>query len=208
MRFRVSAPEGLRFGRFALSPDGRSVAFTDDAGGASPGCGCTRSKPVSHDTSNAPARSPTSMFWSPDARFIGFVASGAIHRIAVDGTPPQLITPVEDYAGARWTPDGTILYGRARGGLLKVPASGGAPVAVTELDAARDETGHTNPVMLPDGRRFLYFRASRNPEQQRRVRRLARCRAGRTIDPTGVAAPDATAGVPVAGRRRASAVRS
>ena len=107
----------------------------------------------------------TSMFWSPDARFIGFAARGAIHRIAVDGTPPQRITPVEGYGGARWTPDGTILYGRTRGGLLKVPASGGTPVAVTELDAARDETGHTNPVMLPDGRRFLYFRASRNPEQ-------------------------------------------
>jgi hypothetical protein len=36
---------------------------------------------------------------------------------------------------------------------------------VTELDAARDETGHAGPVMLPDGRRFLYFRASRNPER-------------------------------------------
>ena len=73
---------------------------------------------------------------------------------------------------------------------MKVPASGGTPVAVTELDAARDETGHTDPVMLPDGRRFLYFRASRNPEPHRRVRRLARCRAGRTTDPTAVAAPD------------------
>lgn len=46
-----------------------------------------------------------------------------------------------------------------------MPASGGTPVAVTELDAARDETGQTNPVMLPDGRRFLYIRVSRNPEQ-------------------------------------------
>jgi serine/threonine-protein kinase len=105
------------------------------------------------------------MFWSPDAKFIGFVARGAIHRIAADGTPPQQIVPVEGFGGAQWTPDGTILYGRLRGGLLKVPASGGAPVAVTELDAARDETGHSDPVMLPDGRRFLYFRVSRNPEQ-------------------------------------------
>jgi hypothetical protein len=48
---------------------------------------------------------------------------------------------------------------------MKVPVSGGAPVAVTDLDAAREETGHTSPVMLPDGRRFLYFRASRNPER-------------------------------------------
>ena len=164
MRFRVSAPEDLRFGRFALSPDGRSLAFTDASEG--------RSGLWVHSFETGQSRHleragqfTTSMFWSPDARFIGFAARGAIHRIAVDGTPPQQITPVEGYGGAQWTPDGTILYGRIRGGLLKVPASGGAPVAVTELDAARDETGHTNPVMLPDGRRFLYFRVSRNPEQ-------------------------------------------
>ena len=165
MRFRVSAPENLRFGGYlALSPDGRSVAFIATSEG--------RIELWVHWFETGQSRRleraghvNTPMFWSPDARFIGFVVDGAIHRIAVDGTPRQLITPVEDYAGGEWTPDGTILYGRIRGGLMKVPASGGAPVAVTELDAARDETGHTSPVLLPDGRRFLYLRISRNPEQ-------------------------------------------
>jgi len=165
MRFRVSAPENLRFGGYlALSPDGRSVAFIATSEG--------RIELWVHSFETGQSRRleraghvNTPMFWSPDARFIGFVVDGAIHRIAVDGTPRQLITPVEDYAGGEWTPDGTILYGRIRGGLMKVPASGGAPVAVTELDAARDETGHTSPVLLPDGRRFLYLRISRNPEQ-------------------------------------------
>ena len=165
MRFRVSAPENLRFGGYlALSPDGRSVAFIATSEG--------RIELWVHSFETGRSRRleraghvNTPMFWSPDARFIGFVVDGAIHRIAVDGTPRQLITPVEDYAGGEWTSDGTILYGRIRGGLMKVPASGGAPVAVTELDAARDETGHTSPVLVPDGRRFLYLRISRNPEQ-------------------------------------------
>ena len=165
MRFRVSAPENLRFGGYlALSPDGRSVAFIATSEG--------RIELWVHSFETGQSRRleraghvNTPMFWSPDARFIGFVVDGAIHRIGVDGTPRQLITPVEDYAGGEWTPDGTILYGRIRGGLMKVPASGGAPVAVTGLDAARDETGHTSPVLLPDGRRFLYLRISRNPEQ-------------------------------------------
>jgi Tol biopolymer transport system component len=165
MQFRVSAPDGLRFGRFfALSPDGRSVAFTATSEG--------RSGLWVHSFETGQSRHleragqvDASMFWSPDARFIGFVVDGAIHRIALDGTPRQPITPVEDYGGAEWTPDGTILCGRVRGGVMKVPASGGTPIAVTELDAGRDETGHTNPVMLPDGHRFLHFRASRNPEQ-------------------------------------------
>ena len=34
MRFRVSPPEDFRFGRFVLSPDGRSLAFTDARRGA------------------------------------------------------------------------------------------------------------------------------------------------------------------------------
>jgi Tol biopolymer transport system component len=164
MHFRVSAPENLRFGRFALSPDGRSLAFTDAAEG--------RSGLWVHSFATGQSRRleragqfTTWMFWSPDGKFIGFVGGGVIHRIAVDGTPPQRVTPVEGFGGAQWTPEGTILYGNNRGGLLKVPASGGAPIAVTELDPARDETGHSNPVMLPDGRRFLYVRASRQPDQ-------------------------------------------
>ena len=208
LRFSVSAPEGFRFGRFALSPDGRNIAFTATSGGGLFGLWVHSLETGQSRHLERAGQITASVFWSPDSKFIGFVARSAIHRIAIDGTPPQPVTPVDDYNGARWAPDGTILYGRARGGLMKVPATGGAPVAVTELDAARDETGHTSPVMLPDGRRFLYFRASRNPEQQRRVRRLARCRTGRTIDPAGVAAPDTTAAVPVAGRRRARAVRS
>jgi len=166
MRFSVSAPEGLRLGRFALSPDGRSVAFT----AAREGAGLFELWVHSFETGQSrhlerAGQITNSVFWSPDARFIGFVAGSAIRRIAADGTDLQSITPMEDYNGAVWTPDGTILSGRARGGLLKTPASGGTPVSVTELDAARDETNHMAPVMLPDGRRFLYFRASRNPER-------------------------------------------
>ena len=37
---------------------------------------------------------------------------------------------------------------------MRVAASGGAPIAVTALDAARQETGHLNPWLLRDGRHF------------------------------------------------------
>ena len=41
-------------------------------------------------------------------------------------------------------------------GLLRSSASGGAPVPVTQLDAASHETSHRWPFFLPDGRHFLY----------------------------------------------------
>ena len=150
----------------------------------------------------------TSMFWSPDARFIGFVARGAIHRIAVDGTPPQRITPVEDYGGARWTPDGTILYGRSSRGAAEGP---GVRRDTRRRDRARCGPRRNGPHQsrhAPRRAPLSLLPRLAQPGAERRVRRLARCRAGRTTDPTGVAAPDATAAVPVAGRHRASAVRS
>jgi Tol biopolymer transport system component len=165
-RFRVSAPQDLQFGRaLALSPDGRSVAFTAGTEDGRSGLWVHSFETGRSRHLERAGQVTARMFWSPDGKFIGFVGGGAINRIGIDGTPPQQIAPVESYRGAQWAADGTILIGRIRGGLLKVPASGGEPVAVTELDATRDEAAHMDPVMLPDGRRFLYFRASRKPEQ-------------------------------------------
>ena len=41
-----------------------------------------------------------------------------------------------------------------------MPASGGVPVQITALDPARQETGQFGPSFLPDGRHFVYIRAS------------------------------------------------
>jgi hypothetical protein len=43
-----------------------------------------------------------------------------------------------------------------RGVIYRVPESGGAPVAVTTLEASRGETGHRFPHFLPDHRSFLF----------------------------------------------------
>ena len=48
----------------------------------------------------------------------------------------------------------------ASGPIRRVPATGGTLVAVTEVSTTRGEGVHSFPLFLPDGRRFLHYRAS------------------------------------------------
>jgi Tol biopolymer transport system component len=52
------------------------------------------------------------------------------------------------------------------GPLYRVPASGGAPVQVTELDQSRKEQAHGHPMFLPDGRHFLYTAVSAKADER------------------------------------------
>jgi len=47
--------------------------------------------------------------------------------------------------------------------LYRVPATGGQPAKLTELDASKQETAHFHPVFLPDNKHFLFTAWSRNP---------------------------------------------
>jgi hypothetical protein len=58
-----------------------------------------------------------------------------------------------------------ILFG-GQDGLRRVPASGGASVLLTKVDASRQEGGHGYPQFLPDGKHFLYFIEGGNPNTQ------------------------------------------
>ncbi len=61
-------------------------------------------------------------------------------------------------AGAPWAGDGTILFTpNVTEPIFRVPASGGTPVQVTELDSSRGEVSHRYAELLPDGKHFLYL---------------------------------------------------
>src|SRR5262249_55540578 len=54
-----------------------------------------------------------------------------------------------------WNSDGVIVFGTTNRGLVRVPASGGAPVEITKVES-QDETNNSHPVFLPGGRNILY----------------------------------------------------
>jgi Tol biopolymer transport system component len=167
--FEINAPAGTTFARAfsfprpALSPDGTLLAYLAPVGAAQQvfvqrlGEGAPRPLAGTEDTQF--------IFWSPDGRFLGFIQRNRLRRIAVapGGAPQDLTT--SDAFGGTWGPDGTIVFGSGRI-LARVDAAGGEATPVTELDEARGEYSHRLPVMLRDGRRFLYLVLSADVERE------------------------------------------
>jgi serine/threonine protein kinase/Tol biopolymer transport system component len=104
-------------------------------------------------------------FWSPDGKQLGFFHDGKLKRVAVKGGSAQTLADTGDARGASWGTSDTIVFAPTlTGPLMAVPAGGGAPRAVTKLDASRKEIAHWRPYFLPDGEHFLYAARSADPD--------------------------------------------
>ena len=96
-------------------------------------------------------------FWSPDGQSIGFFADGRLKRVAAAGGPPIVICDAEDGRGGTWNQEGVIVFApRTFSPLMKVPASGGTPEPVTQLDPQK-YIANRWPHFLPGGDQFLYL---------------------------------------------------
>jgi serine/threonine protein kinase len=165
-RFYVFPPEKTNFQGASqfISPDGRRLVFS------AIGPTGTRSlwiRPL--DSLDAQALPGTEeaiqAFWSADGRFVGFFAGGKLKKIEVSGGPAQALADVASNRGAAWNREGVIVFGPNAGGpLYRISAAGGPSTPVTTLDATRNQTVHSWPHFLPDGRHFLYLARSAQRE--------------------------------------------
>ena len=136
-----------------LSPDGTRVAFTAGKQNAIWVRALERGEAQKLEGTEG-ASFP---FWSPDGRFIGFIADRKMKKISANGGPAAVITEVLNARGASWSAANTIVYTPDyRESIWKVSAKGGTPVRVTTLDSAQHTTQRW-PWFLPDGKHFLYF---------------------------------------------------
>jgi Tol biopolymer transport system component len=142
----------------AISPDGTMVAFIVGDAGRADGQLWVRSLDSMTARLIEGGDGAANLFWSPDSRRIGFsTTQGKIKTIAASGGPADVLADAPNARGAVWTPSNVIIFAPdASGPLYKIPATGGTPVAVTKLDAAKKEYGHRFPTLLPDGTHFLY----------------------------------------------------
>ena len=151
----------------AFSPDGKYLAFAaaNDAGLPRLWLRASDGLEAREIAGTEGARYP---FWSPDSRHIGFfVPGGSIRKVPVGGGPPQTLSTgaLATPTGASWNRDGVILFSLLAGPIQRVSAAGGtAAVPVTKRDESKQQLTHSFPCFLPDGKRFLYYIRSANPE--------------------------------------------
>jgi hypothetical protein len=153
MRLEIVTPATDQPTMFALAPDGRQIVFVASGDGASRlwlrSLATTTAQPL------AGTEGATYPFWSPDGRSIGFFAGAELKRVDFGGRAPQVLARVASGQGGTWNTDGVIVFAPSTTtALMRVPATGGAAVAVTTLGP--QQGGHTAPSFLPDGRRFLF----------------------------------------------------
>ncbi len=164
-RFEAQVPEEVTaFGYISASPDGRTLAITGTAPRAH---GIwVRSLDASEWRRLPGTEGASSLFWSPDSRYVGFIVGGTVKRIDTTGGPPETVTSVPaitTLVPGTWNARGDIVLGSWGGGsggpLWRVSAAGGAATPVTQVDLSQGEFVHTLPTFLPDGTHFLYFRS-------------------------------------------------
>jgi Tol biopolymer transport system component len=144
----------------AISPDGTTIVFvaTDSAGATQL---WRRDLSDSH-AQPLPGTDQASLpFWSPDSRSIAFFADGKLKKVDLAGRNVETLCDAPDGRGGSWSTRGVILFAPvSRGGLWRVPQSGGRAVLTMTPDSTRGEAGLRFPSFLPDGTHFLYLSMS------------------------------------------------
>ena len=174
VRFEVVPPAGVTLqpapvastAQLALSPDGKQLAFVAASKGGSSQIWL---RPL--DSTRAQALAGTEgasfPFWSPDSRSLAFFAGGKLKKVDIRGGATETLTDAALGRGGTWNQDGVIVFaGRASSPISRISDAGGIATSATTFDAEQGIFTQYWPQFLPDGRHFLYYQRSAQPEHQ------------------------------------------
>ena len=159
----IELAPGAQFESFArpvlaISPDGRRLVYTARLDGKRflflRQIDALESKALTET-----GALPVPVLLALTATGLVFGAPGALKKVAVSGRAPATIaSPVENLTGASWSSDDRIVFvDNIREPVSGVAASGGVPQPLTTFDAARHETSHRFPEVLPGGRAIIFL---------------------------------------------------
>jgi len=141
-RFAMDLPAdqqlaGVNVPAVDVSPDGKQVAYVASRGGSSQlylRALDSVAKPI---PGTEGAYGP---FFSPDGQWVGFFAAGKLKKVAVSGGAPVTVTDVPQACGASWASGDNIVFTPFQfQGVMEVPAAGGTPQVLTNLDIKNGE---------------------------------------------------------------------
>jgi serine/threonine-protein kinase len=164
-RFSIAAPPGVPLNvsgaarDIALSPDGRHLVYRFGGSNTAGSPLMVRAIDRLDGQPIAGVTNAYAPFFSPDSQWIGLFENAELKKVPVGGGPAVTLTAVTGGPlGAGWGDDNSIIYATddPKTGLWRVPADGGEPTVLTIPDAARHETEHAFPSVLPGGRGVLF----------------------------------------------------
>jgi eukaryotic-like serine/threonine-protein kinase len=146
----------------AIAPDGSRLAFVTPASDGKDRLALrlleSTQTTVLPDTEGA-----ANPFFSPDGRWIAFIAGGKLKKISVEGGKAITLCDAPNPRGASWGEDGNIVFApENRVALSRVSSNGGDPKPATQLDTKTGEITNRYPQVLPGGEAFLFH--SRTPQ--------------------------------------------
>jgi serine/threonine-protein kinase len=155
-RLSVTLPDSARLTQIQtqpvidLSPDGKQIVYVGQREQGSQlyirGMDEREPRPIPG------TQGGMSPFFSPDGQSVGFVAEGKLKQVSLRGGAPRTICDAESPRGASWGPDGTIIFTpRIGAALYRVPATGGQPEQITQLDREQGEDSHRWPQVVSGG---------------------------------------------------------
>jgi len=162
LRFDVMSPENAPFTgavpQFAISPDGRSLAFVADSNGKA----MLWVRSLTNASAQALAGTENALypFWSPDNQWLGFFTATQLKKVPATGGPTILIADVAEGSNnsvsGTWTKDNVIVVATGTS-VWQIGASGGARKVLSVPDKAHGDTGNRYASVLPDGRHYLFL---------------------------------------------------
>jgi len=99
--------------------------------------------------------------FSPDGKWVGFVAEGKLKKVPVGGGAPVTLCDAGGL-GLSWGEDGNIVFGTISSGLRQVSAEGGEPKIIVAPEIERGDLDFHFPQILPGGENVLFTRHAKN----------------------------------------------
>ena len=167
---------------FAISPDGQTVVFTGNKGGAKPQLWVRPlDSPDARELEGT--ESATQPAVSPDGKWVAFLVNfNEIWKLRLSGGASTRLGTIATFsASLTWAADDEILLEvlGAKTGIHRLSAAGGATQELVPLDAAVGETDQRRPFVLRRERMLLYASTTADGRTTLAMRSLADGRRAR-----------------------------